>query len=134
MRNFKSKLSTFSLKLLCQLKSFFGWTISITDSFVKIGRRIYARILLREHEMDRVRAMQIPLSITTDKKCRIEDKEQPSSIQQSSHRFIIVLLYFSVGTGLKISYSVSLLSRNRHAHTKRHMSPVKCVLQYAGDG
>ena len=44
MERFQSKLSaTFSVKLFGRLKSFVGWTINITDSYIKVDQRSYAR-------------------------------------------------------------------------------------------
>ena len=44
MEKFKSTLSaTFSVQLFGQVETFVGWSINVTDSFIKIGQRNYCR-------------------------------------------------------------------------------------------
>ena len=132
MERVKSKLSaTFSVKIFGQLKSFVGRNVNITDSYIKVDQRSYARKLLQEHGMESANAVHTPLPVTADVTYKKEDEEQLSSSQRTSYRYIIgVLLYLSVGTRPDISYSVSALARHCHAPTKRHMSLVKRILRY----
>ena len=131
MQKFKSKLyATFSVKLFVPHTSFVGWTINITDNFIKIDQRSYGRKLFQEHGIESANSVHTPLPLSSDITYKRENEEQLSSSQHSSYRSIIEILYLSVGTRPDISYSVSALARHCHAPTKRHMSLVKRVLRY----
>ena len=132
LNELKQNLSaTFDVKLFGELRSFIGWNICRTPRGVKVDQRGYARSLLKRFGLDEANAVLSPLPEHADVLGAGPDDDMLTPKAHAEYRSAIGgLLYLAVSTRPDLSYSVTVLARQLHAPTMRHMVLLKRVLRY----
>ena len=133
----KSKIcATFDVKLYGSLRTFIGWNIIQSPTFIKIYQSEYARTLLKTCGMLESNPVRTPLPHDASFGPITDKEELLSSRDHHIYRAVLGgLLYISVCTRPDISFAVGVLAIQMHAPGFRHFKLLKRVLRYlAGTG
>lgn len=115
----------FSARLFGQQKLFFGWSIKIIDSFIKLDQVTYARKLSQVYVMDTENFRRTLLPVRTDMTDKEKGEAQLGCSQHSLYRSLMRgLLYFSFRTSICSSQMLPRINQNAFVS-------VKSMLQYA---
>lgn len=133
--DFKDQLTaTFKVKLLGKLSSFIGWQLQHTSEGIYVSQTKFADKMLSDHNLTHVRSVSTPLSLGADVSSRQPCEALLSTAEHHRYRSIIgSLAYLAVCTRPDISFAVSVLSRQLHAPTLRHLSLAKRVVRYIAE-
>lgn len=115
--------ASFDVKLFGSLTSFVGWNIIQRENGIKIDLRGYVEAMFKEHNMHTANAVRKPLPKDAD--VTFSNHIEPV-LDNNSHRkyrsIIGSLMYLSVCSRPGISFSVSVLPRQIHSPTARHLA------------
>lgn len=129
---FKKQLAAqFDVKLYGALKSFIRWNISRTDLGITASQRQYAQRLLHRFGMHGCNPVTTPLGSNCDL-LPTHPSESPLSPDRH-HLFRSMvggLAYLATCTRPDLTFSVSVLARQLHNPSARHLAQVKRVLRY----
>lgn len=129
---FKTKLSdTFKVKLLGTLEMFIGWELIHSRHGIYLGQEKFVRRLLVENNMTHVKPADTPLPVKCNLTAATTKDEMLSPDNHHRYRSLIGgLSYLAICTRPDISFAVSILSRQLHAPSKRHLVLAKRVVRY----
>ena len=127
----KNLTACFDVKLFGQLTSFIGWNIIQEKDCIRVNQQGYVESLLKDNGLLEANAVRTPLPLKADVLPAREDEATLDNQRHKQYRSIIgSLLYLAVCTRPDISFSVSVLARQVHAPTARHMALLKRILRF----
>ena len=129
---FKEMLvESFKVKLLGELKLLIGWEFDRTENGLYIGQQKYIRRILDHHNLNHTNYAHTLLPTATDLTSTHDGDIKLSTNDHKRYRSLIGgLSYLAICTRPDISFAVSVLSRQLHAPSERHLILAKRVVRY----